>query len=144
MCKWRIARANSRYNHCLRAWSTKKFRLGYQINHTGNTSRLTDSHNIKYHDRLMTLFWKPWPTQQYIPREYPPEHKYPSTTLFHSRQEPIKVNPLGVISLNPGFETLYTIKSRIYRYRSPCSWQLRIHGLFTNPGGRWVISVMAQ
>ena len=55
MCKWRFARANSRYNHCLHTWSTKKLHLGYQINRAGNTL-LTDSHNIAYPDRLMTLF----------------------------------------------------------------------------------------
>ena len=55
MCKWRFARANSRYNHCLHTWSTKKLHLGYQINRAGNTL-LTDSHNIAYPDRLMALF----------------------------------------------------------------------------------------
>ena len=102
MCKWRIARANSRYNRCLHTWSTKKFHLGYQINRAGNTL-LTDSHNVIYPDRLMTLF-KTERTENHGPaahpcishiREYPPEHKYPTTSLFHFRQEPIEGNLRG-------------------------------------------------
>ena len=69
MCKWRIARANSRYNRCLHTWSTKKFHLGYQINRAGNTL-LTDSHNVIYPDRLMTLF-KTERTENHGPAAHP-------------------------------------------------------------------------
>ena len=41
-------------------------------------------------------------------REYPPEHKYPTTSLFHFRQEPIEGNPRGSLPQIQVLKQLYS------------------------------------